>query len=169
MPRRRVDAQIQLLLRLLDQAYDKKAWHGTTLRGSLRGLTAKQALWRPAPRRHNIWEIVLHAAYWKYIVHRKISGRTDVSFPCPGSNWFPLPNSWDAKAWKKDVALLQDQHDQLRAAVERFPAAKLYARARKSVWSYAEHIYGIAHHDLYHAGQIQLLKRLQRQKATAAR
>jgi len=162
MPRRRLDAQIQLLLRLLDQAYDKKAWHGTTLRGSLRGLTAKQALWRSGPQRHNIWEIALHAAYWKYIVHRKISGHTDLSFPRPGSNWFPLPDSRDTNAWKKDVALLQEQHGQLRAAVARFPAAKLYARAPKSIWSYAEHIYGIAHHDLYHAGQIQLLKRLQR-------
>ena len=162
MRRKVLDPKIQLLLRLLDQAYDKKAWHGTTLRGSLRGLTPKQALWRPGPRRHNIWEIVLHAAYWKYIVGRKISGRIDLSFPRPGSNWFPLPDSRDAKAWKKDVALLQEQHDQLRAALENFPAAKLYARAPKSIWSYAEHIYGVAHHDLYHTGQIQLLKRLQR-------
>ncbi len=66
MRRKATDPQIRLLLRELDQAYDKKAWHGTTLRGSLRGLTVKEARWRPARGRHNIWELVLHAAYWKY-------------------------------------------------------------------------------------------------------
>ncbi len=57
-------AEMRVLLGLIDQAFDQKAWHGTNLRGSLRGLTSRQALWRPAPGRHNIREIVLHAAYW---------------------------------------------------------------------------------------------------------
>ncbi len=65
---------VALLLRVMDQAYDQKSWHGTTLRGSLRGLTAEEALWRPGPNRHNIWELTLHAAYWKYIVRRRLAG-----------------------------------------------------------------------------------------------
>ncbi|HEY0351427.1 MAG TPA: DinB family protein, partial [Gemmatimonadales bacterium] len=65
---------IDLLLEMLDQAYNQKGWHGTTLRGALRGLTPKDALWRPAPRRHNIWELTLHAAYWKYAVRRRLAG-----------------------------------------------------------------------------------------------
>ncbi|HJS59272.1 MAG TPA: hypothetical protein VKA01_14315 [Vicinamibacteria bacterium] len=56
----------EILLGLLDEAFDKKAWHGTNLRGSVRGLDARTAAWRPGPRRHNIWELAVHAAYWKY-------------------------------------------------------------------------------------------------------
>ena len=62
-----------LLLRILDDAYERKAWHGTNLRGSLRGVTADEARWRPAPGRHNIWELAVHCAYWKYTVRRKLT------------------------------------------------------------------------------------------------
>ena len=80
-----MDARIELLLRLLDQAYNRQAWHGTNLRGALRGLSCEQALWRPARGRHNIWEIVLHAAYWKFCVRRHLTGQRDERFPRKGS------------------------------------------------------------------------------------
>ena len=65
---------IRVVLNLLDEAFDKKSWHGPNLRGSIRGVTAAQAAWRIAPDRHNIWELTLHAAYWKYVVRRRLSG-----------------------------------------------------------------------------------------------
>lgn len=60
------DSAVKLLLRLLDESYEKSAWQGPNLKGSLRGVHAAQAAWRPAPGRHNVWELVVHAAYWKY-------------------------------------------------------------------------------------------------------
>lgn len=162
MPKKKSHASIQLLLTVLDQAFDKQAWHGPTLRGSLRGLTAKQALWRPAKNCHNIWEYALHAAYWKYIVARKLSGDENLSFPRQGSNFPHLPAKPTPAAWKADVRLLQQQHTLLRKTIAALPASKLYAKSYKSKYTNAVHIYGIASHDLYHAGQIQLLKRLQR-------
>lgn len=154
--------QITLLLQVTDQAFDKKAWHGTTLRGALRGLTPDVAIWRPARGRHTIWEYLLHAAYWKYIVRRRITRDTTISFPRKPSNWPAPPDGTTAKALKADIALLTQEHRLLRQAVEQFPATRLQARAPESQWTYAEHIHGIAAHDLYHAGQIQLVKRLQR-------
>ena len=65
---------VRLLLAAIDEAYERKAWHGTNLRGALRGVTARQAAWRPAAGRHNLWEIALHAAYWKYAVRRRLTG-----------------------------------------------------------------------------------------------
>jgi hypothetical protein len=65
LPRQAVDPLIELLLEIMDQAFDRKGWHGTTLRGALRGVTPAQALWRPGPDRHNVWELTVHAAYWK--------------------------------------------------------------------------------------------------------
>ncbi len=105
--------EVTLLLSILDHVYDRRSWHGTNLRGSVRGLSLTQARWRPAPGRHNIWELVVHAAYWKYAVWRRLTGERRGSFPLCGSNWF-----------------------------RRFL------------------ISGAAANDLYHAGQIQLLKTL---------
>jgi hypothetical protein len=149
-----------LLLEIFDQAFDKRAWHGTALWGSLRGLTPRDALWRPGRGRHCIWDLVLHTAYWKYIVRRRLERDPDLEFPRPGSNWLPLPERPDGAALKRDVALLKDEHRRLRETIARFPVRRLRQKGWRSNWSNIQHIYGIASHDLYHAGQIQLIKRL---------
>jgi hypothetical protein len=122
----------------------------------VRGLSAKQAAWRPGPARHNIWEIVVHAAYWKYAVRRRLTGQKRGSFAYPGSNWFARPSAPNDVAWRGDVALLREEHRLLRGVLARLSPADLAGRAN------ARMIRGIAAHDLYHAGQIQLLKRLGR-------
>jgi hypothetical protein len=143
------DPIIELLLTFIDQAYDKKAWHGPTLRGALRGISVKEALWRPSPKHHNIWELTLHAAYWKYAVRNRLLGGPRGTFPQKGSNWFK--SGGNPAEWKKDLDLLGQQHKLLREAVAGLTLSRI---ARMDM------IYGIASHDLYHAGQIQLLKRL---------
>jgi DinB superfamily len=156
----RGDSRIELLLEVLDQAFDRKSWHGTTLRGSLRGVTPEEAIWRPAPDRHNIWELTLHTAYWKYAVRRRLSGQEMGSFDRKPSNWPEVPEPADIRAWKRDVALLEHEHHQLREVVQTMSPRDLDTRSPKGVWRYAEEIHGIAAHDLYHTGQIQLIKRL---------
>ncbi len=157
-------AELQFVLQLLDQSYDRKSWHGPNLRGALRGVTAGDAARRPAPDRHNIWEIALHAAYWKYTVLRQITGEQRGSFPLPGSNWFPRPDPTRSgipdRAWKQDLNLLGAMHRRLRAAAAGMSPAMLHDRPARSRFTYAELIRGAALHDVYHAGQIQLLKRL---------
>jgi hypothetical protein len=153
--------ELELLLRIVDEGFEKKAWHGPNLRGSIRGLTARQAAWRPAPGRHNIWEIVVHAAYWKYAVRRRLLGEKRGSFPLKGSNWFRRPAELNEESWRKDVALLGEQHEAMRIAIEKIGSQLSKTRAGSKT-SNATLIYGIAAHDVYHAGQIQILKRLQR-------
>lgn len=152
--------RIEMFLGLLDEAFERKAWHGPNLRGSIRGLDVRAAAWRPGPARHNIWEIVVHAAYWKYAVRRRLTGEKRGSFPHRGSNWFRRPVSATDAAWRADVALLVDQHRALRAAVAGLEASDLPRAAAGSRTPNLVLIRGIAAHDLYHAGQIQLLKRL---------
>lgn len=144
---------------LLDEAYNRRAWHGPNLRGSLRALSAADAIWRPAPKRKNIWEIALHAAYWKYAVLRRLSGQKRGSFPLAGSNWFPRSKAEEAR-WKADLALLDRIHAYLRAAVADLPAKRLEIKPHGSKHTYRRLIQGAALHDVYHAGQIQTLKRL---------
>ena len=150
----------QALLEALDEAYDRRSWHGTNLRGSIRGLSRAVARWRPAASRHNIWELVVHAAYWKYAVRRRLTGETRGGFPLPGSNWWARPEEDSDAAWKHDVALLAAEHRALRTAVVGFPASRFKRQAPGSPFTYAALVRGAAAHDLYHAGQIQLLKKL---------
>lgn len=153
---------IRSLLTMLDQGYDHHTWHGTNLRGSLRGITPAQALWRPARGRHNIWEEAVHAAYWKYAVRQRLIGGKRGEFPLKGSNWFPSPASAGLDEWKQALALLGQTHRALLETVAKFPAAKLHCAVHGSKWSAFDSILGVAYHDIYHAGQIQLLKRLQK-------
>lgn len=160
---------VALLLRILDEAYEKKAWHGPNLRGTLRGVSVQEAVWRPAPDRHNVWELALHAAYWKYAGWRRLTGQKRGAFPVEGSNWFVRPEpspreSATEKAWRADLALLDEQHRRLRAAVEKIPARGLSSISRGSKHRIDTLVYGIAAHDVYHAGQIQLVKRLYRDR-----
>lgn len=158
------DREIQLLLELIDQAFDHRSWHGTNLRGSIRGLDLKTASWRPARDRHNIWELLLHAAYWKYVARRRLLGEKRGSFPLDGSNFFerPAPGHADERALKADIKLLVQTHKSLREAVAGIRASDLSFTPRGATTTNLALIMGIASHDLYHAGQIQLLKRLAR-------
>jgi hypothetical protein len=142
-----------VLLELIDEAFDKKSWHGPNLRGSVRGVSVQQAAWRPAPGRHNIWELALHAAYWKYVVRRRLTGEKRGSFRLPGSNFFarPIERAAAESDWKADIEILVAEHRKLRAVVSQLSAP---SRAE------AHMIRGIAAHDFYHAGQIRLLRRL---------
>ena len=148
----------RMLVRQLQQAFERQAWHGPNLKGSLRGLTPRQLVWRPGKKRHNIWEIAIHCAYWKYAVKRRITGEKRGSFPLQGSNWFVV-NGGSAADWRHDLKFIGQMHAELLAAVKKMKPAQLSKKSGK--YTFAELILGIASHDIYHAGQIQLLKRLQ--------
>jgi uncharacterized damage-inducible protein DinB len=158
---RQPDPEVNTLLALIDQSYDTRAWHGTNLRGSIRGLSVQQAAWRPSPHRHSMWEIVVHCAYWKYIVRRRILGEKKGSFPLKGSNWFRR-QTLSEQEWKNDVKLLESVHRSMRDAIAQLTSADLLKKPKGSKVSNLAIVMGIASHDLYHAGQIQLLKRLSR-------
>jgi DinB superfamily len=145
----------KLVLALLDEAYEKKTWHGPNLKQSIKGITAKQAAWRPRPGRHNIWEVTLHAAYWKYAVRRRIEGGKRGSFALKGSNFFSRPEKGklNEAAWSADKKLLEREHRALHVTV-----AKVLRTARAA--KVLPQLYGVAFHDIYHAGQIRLLRRL---------
>ncbi|HEY2121357.1 MAG TPA: DinB family protein [Candidatus Acidoferrum sp.] len=147
--------QQKLLLALLQEGYERKTWHGPNLKQSLKGVSAKQAAWRPAAGRHNIWELAVHSAYWKYAVRRQLEGGKRGSFALKGSNFFKRPEKGKGTetAWRADLALLHSEQRALEQSI---------ARALQKPVSEKElrMLYGICFHDIYHAGQIRLLRRL---------
>ena len=145
----------ELIVALLEEAYSRKTWHGPNLRQSLNGVSAKQAAWRPRRGRHNIWEIALHAAYWKYAVRRRLEGGKRGSFALKGSNFFLRPEKGKAteSAWRGDRAILEKEHRELQKTIRQVLKTP-QAQKRLAM------LYGVAFHDVYHAGQIRLLRRL---------
>lgn len=142
----------QPLLILLEQCFERKAWHGPHLLAALRGVGVEVAVWRPQPLRKNIAEQALHTAYWKYVVRRKLRGDKRGSFPRKGSNWFPTPHVNEGE-WNEIIVLLIDQHRQLVGAVTEIVTSEPAPPEEK-----LRLITGIAAHDVYHAGQIRLLR-----------
>jgi hypothetical protein len=151
---------VTALLGVLDCAFDKRGWHGPNLTSALRGVDPAAALLRPRGRKC-VWEQLLHAAYWKHRALGLIQRASGASrgrsarFPRRGSNWPAPPARADGVAWRADLELLRDLHRRLRDVVARLPPAGV---TPKVAWL----VHGAAAHDLYHAGQIKLLRRLTR-------
>jgi uncharacterized damage-inducible protein DinB len=130
--------------------------------GALRGLSPEVAAWRPYPDRHSIWALALHVAYWNYAVQRRITDEPARTFPRSPSDFPSVPDPPTKAAWDADRRLVRDYHESLAAAIVGFDAARLDERAGEGKTTFADLITGIVLHDTYHAGQIQMLKRLAR-------
>ena len=151
--------ELALFVQILDEGYEKKAWHGPNLKGSIRGLSAEQAAWRPHPGRHSIAENVVHCAYWKYAVRAGCAATNadhSLSKEATGSRSLALERVEleGVRRLARDGA--SPPSDGGRVLPDR--AAARLSRGGKGPFLYQ--LSGIALHDVYHAGQIQLLKRL---------
>src|SRR4051812_24127155 len=151
---------LDLLLWNLQPPPGRRNWHGgPSPVGALRGVTAEQAAWRPTPRRKSVWELSLHIAYWKYTVRRHLVEGEVPRFPRRPANFPAQPAEPDEAAWVRDVALLRSEHTALLEAMRGLQERRLAAiPAAGKRWTYGELALGIAAHDAYHTGQIQLLK-----------
>ena len=158
------DRRLEEALRHLHPPPGTKLWHGgATVLGALRGLSPQLAAWKPHPDRHSIWELALHIAYWNYAVRRRITGETKGGFPRSPANWPVIPHERTPEAWKKDRRIVKECHDLLVEAMKRLDVDRLDDLAGgEGRTTYADLITGIVLHDTYHAGQIQMLKRLAR-------
>lgn len=154
--------RLEEALRLLAPPPGEPPWAGgATPLGCLRGVLARQAAWKPAADRYSIWELTLHIAYWKYAVRRRLDGSPKGGFPRTPSNWPRVPDPAGDAAWKEDRSLLRDEHERLVEAVRSFDPGRL-DEPGTGKYRFADLIYGVAMHDTYHVGQIQLMKRLYR-------
>lgn len=150
-----VDAR--LLLRILDEGYGPGAWHGPNLKETLADVSAELALWRPSPGRHNIAEIALHHAYYVNSVKGRISKEADTPFVLDGEDWFEVPDE-SRLPWARIQEILAGEQALLLALIESLQAGT--AKPDVDADEITKLILGITCHAVYHAGQVQLLKRL---------
>jgi uncharacterized damage-inducible protein DinB len=160
-----VSTELERLEEQLQRSFDGEAWHGPSLRETLDGVTAEEAAQHPIPGAHSIWELVLHLAGTYSLILRRLNGdATDLS---PEEDW-PTVEAPTAANWTAAVNVLRSLNEQLRAAVRRFNQDALdHLMGNRKYTAYAQFI-GVSQHDLYHAGQIVLLRRALR-AATAER
>jgi uncharacterized damage-inducible protein DinB len=141
---------------LLDRAGHGDAWHGAPVDTILAGVTARQAAARPLADAHTIWELTLHIAVWDRVVARRLSG--EEFEPSPAEDWPLMRESTDAE-WRRALADLRDARAELRAALLAFDDRRLGDTVQGKNYSFYVMVHGIVQHDLYHAGQIAILKK----------
>ena len=155
--------EIKKITDQLQRAFKKDSWSGPSLQEVLANVTAECAAARPIENAHTIWEIVLHVAAWKGVVRQRMEGEP-VRVPEEG-DW-PAVTDTGVTAWQNALAKLERRHQELVQAVEKLSDADLeniliteHSRETGGGVSCYITLHGIAQHDLYHAGQIALLKK----------
>ena len=142
----------------LKRAFEGKAWHGPSVTEVLAGITADQAAAHPIPGGHSIWEIALHIATWERVGRRRIqeSAPIDVS---DDEDW-PTVTDTTPEAWARTLEDLTINHQSLRAAIKELDESRLEDIVPGTVYNVYFLLHGVIQHDLYHAGQIALLKKM---------
>jgi uncharacterized damage-inducible protein DinB len=148
--------EVNRILDQMDRAYSGDAWHGPAVRALLDGLLAEDASKHAVKGAHSIWELVNHIAAWKFIVVRRLGGeKPQVT---PEMDWPPV---WEASEfeWKRSLENLAESQKRVRSAVEKLRDEQLDEIMGKKMGSRYMMLHGLIQHDLYHAGQIAILKK----------
>lgn len=157
-----------ILLDLLDESYDRFAWHGPNLKQALQGVDAKQASWRPPSSGTALWsihEIVRHVAgHMQRCGASLMVGGGDPSLD-DADERFPLPDLTNEEEWKREIEALRHSYTILRRGVSETTLARLQekspSRAYQREWTFLNYVYGVAFHNVYHAAQIVSIRKRQ--------
>ncbi len=150
----RIAAEIQ-------RGYNGDAWHGPAMTVTLKDLPGYRAASRPIPQAHSIWEIVRHLTAWNHIVRRRFLG--ELVKVSPVQDWPPLADQSN-DAWEADLAALEEACLTLVSAVKKQSKkaggdAVLKRKVRGKTHNVYVMLHGAVQHNLYHAGQISILRK----------
>jgi uncharacterized damage-inducible protein DinB len=156
-------SELSGLVDLFTRVHGADPWHGPSMLDTLRGVTAQQAAAHPVPGAHSIWELVLHVTAWRREVIRRIAGAT-AGEPLEG-DWPAVPEPSEEN-WRAALDELQRSHEDVLIAVRSMPRAQLDEPVKDARnpplgtgLSFYTTLHGLVHHDVYHGGQISLLKK----------
>jgi len=147
----------RLLSRIIEEGYGPGAWHGPNLKMAFADVTDELAFWRPAPGRHSIAEIALHHAYCARSARGQLSNTPPEPFVLEGDDWFELPGQTGLD-WPKIQAVVDEEQRRLATLVADIAAGRVQSSLEQA--ARLDLVLGITCHAVYHAGQVQLIKRL---------
>lgn len=146
-----------LLTRILDESYGREAWHGPELKAALADVGPELAFWHPARGRHSIAEIAIHHAYYVRSVRERLAGPSPEPFVLEGEDWFPLSDD-SRLTWPEIRTVVDAEQQRLASVVAEIGAGRV--RTSTTDGERFDLVLGITCHAVYHAGQVQLIKRL---------
>lgn len=161
-PRRR---EIDRIVDQLERAFEGDAWHGSSVSEILGDVSAAEAARRPIEGAHTIWEIVEHTAAWQRTVRERLEGKPLRALP-EEQDW-PRPREISEEAWGASLERLRQEYERLCETARRFQDRELDERTEGGRYTVYEMLHGVLQHDLYHAGQIALLKKGAREAASS--
>ena len=150
-------SEIKRIKSQLRRAFEGEAWHGPSLMELLKDVTAAQAAAHPIAGAHSIWELALHIATWEGFVRRRIAEAAALD-PTDEEN-FPAVQDTSEEAWRTAVEEIKLAHAELLETVAGLEEATLLEIVPGKPYSIYFMLHGVIQHDLYHAGQIALLKK----------
>jgi len=157
--------EVHRIIDQMDRAFSGEAWHGPSLMSVLEGISAEEASTHPIRGAHSIWELVNHIATWNTISQHRLAGEhVEVT---PERDWPPV---WEVSetAWKRDLHALVESRKRLRESIKHFTNAHLEEKAAGPDYTRYMVLHGVIQHDLYHAGQIVMLKKALASKRSEA-
>lgn len=151
-------SESELIADQLRRAFEGDAWHGPALLELLQDVDAATAAAKPILEVHSIWELVLHVAAWDSAALRRVGGET---VQLTGTANFPMVPKPTEAAWRKALAQAKRAHDVLVKTVATLSESSLRERVPGKKYDFYHLLHGVAQHELYHAGQIAILKKAQ--------
>jgi len=150
----------------LRRAFYGSAWHGPALLELVKDVDATTAAARPLEDVHSIWELVLHVAAWDRAGLRRLGGE---KCQLKGSANFPRVPAATESAWREAVAMAKRTHDTLVETVAALSDKRLRDQVPGKRYDFYHMLHGIAQHELYHAGQMAILKKANPSKRNSHR
>jgi uncharacterized damage-inducible protein DinB len=149
-------SKIQAIVEELKNIHDGEAWHGPSLKEILSGVTAGQAAARPLANAHSIWELTLHIEGWEEVFRRRLKGQA-IAEPEEGD--FPPATESSEEAWNRALRKLDETHQALIETIAELPEERLNEIVIGKDYTVDYLLRGLVRHNVYHAGQISLLKK----------
>jgi len=149
-------SEVARILDQLDRGFAGEAWHGPALQELLDGVSAEDASKHPVSGAHSVWELVNHIAAWNLIVRHRVAGESvEVT---PEMDWPPV---WEISevAWTRALDHLKESRDLLRGTIQQLRDEQFNQQVLGEKYSIYVMLHGLVQHDLYHAGQIAILKK----------
>jgi uncharacterized damage-inducible protein DinB len=151
-----MSSEVEKIQDQLERAFRGDAWHGPSLLELLADVDASKAAARPIANAHSIWELVLHIAAWDKAVTSRLGG--DRGAVSDEENFPSIPETSEA-SWEKAIEILKQNHRDLMEAIGRVQETRLDEPIVDGMSSVYVQLHGVIKHDLYHAGQIAILKK----------
>jgi len=144
----------------LRRSYEGPAWHGPSLRELLDGVIAEDAAAKPIAGAHSIWELVLHVTSWEQEARAAVAGKSYETL-AGEKDWPPVP-AVTPGAWDETLKNLEYATRGLVDAIRAMTVEDLTKSAGGAEYDFYFLLHGVVQHNLYHAGQIAILKRVLR-------